>query len=453
MDLRRPVLLLAASFAAVAVPLLAQGDFVLRDATLIDGTGAPARTHMTVVVRGDTIAAVQPDAAAMPKGLRIDDLRGATVMPGLISAHSHVGLLEANATNSATAYTRENVLAALAQYERYGVTTIVSLGLNRDLVYELRAEVRSGHVPGATLLTAGRGVGVPGGAPPIPTQDDQVYRPATAAEARQDVDDMAAHHVDVVKVWVDPLHGTKPEMQPGVYAAVIAEAHAQHLHVAAHEYALADARRLVMDGVDVLGHSVRDQPVDAGFAQQMLAHGTWYIPTFTVDESAFRYAEQPEFMKTRFFREAAGPALLAKFDAPGYAAKIEADPQTAQHRQDFAMDGANLKTIFAAGVKVAFGTDSGAAPGRVPGFSEHRELEDMVDAGLTPMQVLTLATGRTGDLIHELDPTLRVGRIAPGYSADMVVLAADPLTDIRNTRRISAIYHRGRTVEHPAPQD
>ncbi len=409
---------------------------------------------MTIVVRGETIVAVQPDSAAvMPKGVRVEDVHGMTVMPGLISAHSHVGLLEGGAANSATAYTRENVLAALEQYERYGVTTIVSLGLNRDLVYGIRAEDRAGTVGGATLLTAGRGIGVPGGAPPLPTQPDQVYRPATAEEARADVDAMAGQKVDIVKVWVDPLHGTKPEMQPGVYGAVIAEAHAKHLRVAAHEYALADAQQLVTDGVDVLGHSVRDQPVGAELPRQMVERGTWYIPTFTVDESAFRYAERPEWMQTQFFREAAGPALLAKFEAPGYADGVNADAQTAQHRKDFAMDGVNLKAMHDAGVKVAFGTDSGAAPGRIAGFSEHREMEDMVGAGLTPMEALRIATGRTGELIHELDPTLRVGQIAPGYSADLLVLAADPLVDTRNTRRIAEVYHRGRAVEHPAPQN
>jgi imidazolonepropionase-like amidohydrolase len=104
-------------------------------------------------------------------------------------------------------------------------------------------------------------------------------------------------------------------------------------------------------------------------------------------------------------------------------------------------------------VQIAFGTDSGAAPGRIPGYSEHRELEDLVAAGLTPLQAITLATGRTGQLIHTLDPTLNVGLIAPGYSADLIVLTANPLADIRNTRRIAAVYHRGELVPNPPPAD
>jgi imidazolonepropionase-like amidohydrolase len=113
----------------------------------------------------------------------------------------------------------------------------------------------------------------------------------------------------------------------------------------------------------------------------------------------------------------------------------------------------NLKTLYDAGVLIAFGTDSGATPGRIPGFSEHRELEDLVTAGLTPLQALTDATGDTGKLIHTLDPTLNVGLISPGYSADVIILAADPLTNILNTRKIDAIYHRGKLIPNPAPQD
>ncbi len=125
-------------------------------------------------------------------------------------------MLEANATPSTTAYNLPNVTAALTQFERYGITTIVSLGMNRDVVYELRARQRAGTLGGATLLTAGRGIGVPGGAPPLPGADDQIFRPNTAEEARADVDNFAAHHADIVKIWVEPLHGKAPEMKPSI---------------------------------------------------------------------------------------------------------------------------------------------------------------------------------------------------------------------------------------------
>jgi imidazolonepropionase-like amidohydrolase len=372
----------------------------------------------------------------------VRELTGKTVIPGLISAHSHLGLIVDDAESSATGYTRENVTAQLKQFERYGVTTILSLGLNRDLVYELREEQRAGRLEGATILTAGRGIGVPGGAPPLLAATDQVYRLTTVEEARKEVDEFAAHRADMVKIWVDQLHGAGPEMTPEIYKAVIEEAHKKHMRVAAHEYALQDARQLVADGVDVLAHSVRDQVVDDGFVQAMKQNKVWYVPTFTVDESFFVYAERPAFMESDFFQQAAGPKLMAKFNAPGYVEKINQDERTAQHRKDFAVGQENLKRLFDAGVNVGFGTDSGAVPGRIPGFAEHRELELMVQAGLTPMQAIAAASGENAKLLHLRDR----GTIAVGKRADLLVLDADPLADIRNTQKIVAVYQEGRSI-------
>jgi imidazolonepropionase-like amidohydrolase len=113
----------------------------------------------------------------------------------------------------------------------------------------------------------------------------------------------------------------------------------------------------------------------------------------------------------------------------------------------------NLKTLRDAGVNIAFGTDSGAVAGRIPGFSEHRELEDLVAAGLTPLQAITLATGENGRLLHEINPKLSIGLIKPDYSADLIVLSADPLMDVRNTRHIEAVYHHGALVPNTPPQN
>ena len=441
------------SFTLLAAIASAQQPTILHNATLIDGSGASAREHVDIALANGLIQTIASASPAKHPGANVVDCTGKTIIPGLISAHSHLGVLQDNAQASATAYNLPNVTAALNQFERYGVTTIVSLGLNRDLVYDLRAQQRSGTLGGATILTAGRGIGVPDGAPPLLVAKDQVDLPTTPEEARRDVDTFAAHHTDIVKIWVDPLHGKAPEMQPSIYKAVIDQAHKDRLHVAAHEYALEDARFLVNDGIDVLAHSVRDQPVNAAFIQSMLQHHTWYIPTLALDEAFYLYATDPSIMQSEFFKQAAGPQLLAKLTAPGYATKTLADKDTKQHQQDHATAMQNFKALYDAGVHVAFGTDSGAVAGRIPGFSEHRELEDLVTAGLTPLQAITDATGSTGQLLHTLDPTINVGLISPGYSADILILTANPLTDIRNTRKIAAIYHRGHLIPNPAPQN
>ena len=429
-----------------------QQPVILHNATLIDGTGAPARPHVDITLRNGLIQSVTT-TSVRPAGAKVIDCTGKTIIPGLISAHSHLGVLLNNSEASANAYTRENVVASLDQFERYGVTTILSLGVNRDLVYALRDQQRAGQLGGATIFTAGRGIGTPHGVPGLKVAPDQVDYPATPAEARKDVDTYASHHADIVKIWVDPSHGRLPEMPPSIYSAVIDQAHHDRLHVAAHVYALADAKQLVQDGIDVLAHSVRDQPVDSAFIQSMLHHHTWYIPTLSLDEAFYIYATDPSVMQSNFFRQAAGPQLLAKLQASDYREKTLSSAQTKQSTQDHAVAMQNLKSLYDAQVQIAFGTDSGAAPGRIPGFSEHRELEDLVHAGLTPLQAITIATGQTGQLLHTLNPTLNLGLIAPGYSADLLILAADPLANITNTRHIEAVYHHGRVVSHPAPQN
>ena len=442
------VLVFAAPLVVAASPNHMNAQMTaLTHVRVIDGTGRAPLEDATVVIEGNRILAVEPANSTLPAAAKVVDLHGDTVMPGLINAHGHLALI-ADGQNSATAYTSENVLAELRQYESYGVTTMLSLGLNRDLLYPIRAQQRQGKLDGATVFTADRGIGVPDGAPPLPAAPDQLYRPANVEDARAAVDAMAKRHADIIKIWVDSLGGTKPTMSPEIYRVVIAEAHKHHLRVAAHVYYLADAKSLVNDGVDVLAHSIRDKPVDQELIAAMKRRGVWYIPTLTVDESFYIYAEHPGFMQLDFFKDAISPVLLTMLSSDAYSQKVNRDPKTAQHKADFAMDQKNLKALYDAGVRVGFGTDSGAMPTRIPGFSEHRELEDMVQAGLTPMQAIVCATRSNAELlgIEAVRGTLR-----PGKRADLIVLAANPLDDITNTRSIVTIFHDGRTVAPRLP--
>jgi imidazolonepropionase-like amidohydrolase len=437
------LVLMPASLVAAPEP----ATTALTHVRVIDGTGGTPLEDATVVIQGNHILAIRPGTSAAPAGAHVLDLHGDTVIPGLINAHGHLALL-ADGQNSATSYTEENVLAELRQYESYGVTTMLSLGLNRDLLYALRDQQRQGKLDGATVFTADRGIGVPDAAPPLPAAADQLYRPANPAEARLAVDDIAKRHGDIVKIWVDSLGGSKSTMSPEVYRAVIQEAHQHHLRVAAHVYYLADAKSLVNAGVDVLAHSVRDKPVDQELISAMKRRGVWYLPTFTVDESFYLYAEHPGFMQLEFFKRAVPPGLLATWDSDAYSQKVDQDPKTAQHKADFTVDQQNLKALYDAGVRVGFGTDSGAMPTRIPGFSEHRELEDMVQAGLTPMQALVCAT-RSNAMLLGIEATR--GTLRPGKRADLIVLAANPLDDITNTRSIVTIFHDGRAITPKVP--
>jgi imidazolonepropionase-like amidohydrolase len=443
--LRSPIVsfVSAICLALVGVPAsAAETVHVLKGARIIDGTGRAPIENGVIVVQGNKITAVGPAAQVkVPKDAHAVDLTGRTVMPGLITAHSHLGLV-LNGKNRDDAYTRENVLQALNQFERYGVTSMTCLGLNRDLIYAIRSEQRAGKLGGATVFAGDRGFGVEKGAPPLPVAKDQLYQPKTADEARRLVREAAARHPDIMKLWLDDLFGKSPKMDPAIYAAVIDEGHKHHIKVAAHVFYLEDAKQLVKDGVDALAHSVRDQPVDDELVSMMKAKKTFYVPTLNVDESFFGFADNPEWLQTPFLGAAMPPETKADFGDPGYKAKVEANPAVAIERKALENAMHNLKTLHDAGVNIAFGTDSGANPARIAGWAEHRELELMVKAGLTPMQAIGAATKGSATLVGAKDR----GTIEKGKRADLVVLGANPLDDIANTKKLVAVWHDGREV-------
>jgi len=433
---------LLAALALIASPSYAE-VVVLQGARLIDGTGKAPLENAVVVVDGGRIATVgAAGKVKVPQGARVVDVSGRTIMPGLINAHGHVGLV-VGGQNKADGYTKENVQAQLARYEQYGVTSVLSLGLNRDLGYEVRDQQRSGAIPGASLFTAGRGIGVPDGAPPVPVAPDQVYRPKNAEEAAAEVRETASHHPDYLKLWVDDVYGKFPKMDPKVFKAAIGEAHKNKIKVASHVFYLADAKALIGDGVDALAHSIRDQPVDAALVAQMKKRGTFYVATLSVDESAFALVDEPALLDDPFLAGALAPEVIQRFRTPEYRDKVNADPNLPRIRAALGNGMKNVKALQDAGVNIAFGTDSGANPVRIAGWAEHRELELLVRAGLTPMAALVAATRGSAKMLGAQDR----GTLEKGKRADFLVLAANPLDDIRNTRKLVSIWNGGREVQ------
>src|SRR5260370_1117955 len=363
---------------------------VLKGARLIDGTGrAPIENSVLVIEGSQIVAAGKSGAVSIPEDAAVQDVRGKTIMPAIVNLHGHMGLSNNGADSAAGRYTQENVVKQLNKYLSYGVATVASFGQDEDLIFPIRSAQRSGKLSGARLYAAGRGfLEYTGKSNPT----DHRYRPQNPEEARADIRELAMNHPDYVKMWVDDGLGRGTKIKPEVYRAIIDEAHKQHIRVFAHEYYLADAKALLAAGLDGFAHSIRDQPVDNELISTMKARNVFLIPTLVRDESLFAYADNIKWIHDPFFQAGLDQGTLAIARSPETVQKFRSDPDIDKYRVGLEMAKKNLKTLSDAGVKIAFGTDSGI-PIRFAGYFEHRELQLMVEAGLTPMQAILAATG------------------------------------------------------------
>ncbi|QND72831.1 amidohydrolase family protein [Tardiphaga robiniae] len=418
---------------------------VLKGATLIDGLGGkPIPASVLVILDGRITAVGSAKSVKTPPGAQVVDLKGKTIMPGMISNHSHIGIvrgLKAGPDN----YNRDYILSQLRQWEAYGVTTVTSLGLNAPEFYDLRAELHSGKAPGADVFGADRGIGVAMGAPPaaiVPVGPSQIYRPDTPEAARAAVAEMAARKTDLIKIWLDDFGKMLPvKVKPEVYAAAVDEAHKNKLRVAFHINDLEDAREALKAGADIIAHGIRDKEVDASTIDLMKKRSTWYVATLALDDSNFIFADRPKVTADPFVNRALDPTVKTQLEDPAWQQKVHDAPGSERARKALAMNQKNLMTLYKAGINIGFGSDSGVGL-RFPGVAEHRELDLMVEAGLTPLQALTIATSGAAKLL-KLDDR---GVLKAGRLADLVVLDADPSTDISNAHKIAAVWHRGRPV-------
>src|SRR3569833_2947951 len=421
---------------------------LLRDVRVIDGNGGQPLEHADVLITGSKIVAVetQPiDTKKLPHNTTIVKAAGKSVLPGLISDHSHLGLTQGT-TASGKNVTKANILRQLSQYTANGVTTVTSLGLNLKPFYQVQPQAHSGATHTADMFGADRGFGTVNSVPPVSMGllDTQVYRPRTPEEARSQVRETAQRHPDLIKIWVDDSRHTMPaKMNPEVYKAIIDAAPATGLRVAAHVFFLEDAKSLVGDSVDIIAHGVRDTAVDPEFVKSIKSRGTWYIPTLGLDESFYYFAEHPELLQQPFLRRALQPSLAKQLNDPAWRTKTLGDAKAlSAQKQAVATNMKNVKTLFDAGVNIGFGTDSGATPLRIAGFAAHRELKLLTDAGLTPLQAIQTATRNAAALLH-LDDR---GVIAPGKLADLLIVDGDPSKDITAVDNIESVWRRGKKV-------
>jgi imidazolonepropionase-like amidohydrolase len=404
--LRLGAVLAAILVAGCAGPETGGEATVFEGARLIVGDGSAAIEDAVFVVEGDRITqAGQRADVEIPESATRVDLSGKTVMPALVNTHVHL------------ASTRAERIDQLQHMAYYGAGLAVSLGLDDgDVAFEMRDEVIA---DGARSRTAGRGITAP--------EEGRTEVPiwiTSEAEARTAVQELAANQVDLIKIWVDTRNDQFVKLTPALYGAVIDEAHSEGLRVTAHIFNLEDAKGLLRAGIDAFAHGIRDRDID--------------------DELVALWSERPNVV------------LVPNLPNPGVAGDLSwlsgtvpaADLQRMQEAQrdrpaaqeSFGIQARNLARLSQAGITVAFGTD-GSTP-----WAVHQEMEDMVRSGMTPAQVIVAATRNSAELMQMTD----IGTVEVGKSADFIVLDANPLDDITNTRRISEVYLRGTAVDREA---
>ena len=398
-------LVMACAPAVEETPPL-EGVTVFEGARLIVGDGSePIEDSVIVIQDGRFLEVGARGQVTAPAGAEVVDLTGKTVMPAIVDAHKHAG------TN------REAIVDMLQRLAYYGISATISMGHDdTDVAFDIRGET----IPNAArLLTAGRGITMP-----EEGRTEASFWITSEEEARTAVQDNAARQVDLIKIWVDDRNGQYEKLTPALYGAVIDEAHANNLRVAAHIFALEDAKGLLEAGLDAFAHGVRDMDVD--------------------DEFVAMVQERPDVVLIPNMG-ARGVAtdmswLSGTLPAEQVAQLQERSTDRPAAQESYGIQARNLARLNEAGMKIAFGTDGGTP------WQPHVEMEDMVAAGMTPAQVIVSATRNSAEFL-ELDDA---GTVSSGKSADFIVLDANPLDDITNTRRISDVYLRGIAVDRDA---
>jgi imidazolonepropionase-like amidohydrolase len=392
--MKKLLALLAFPLSVAAQPVAYEG------ARLITGDGRVIE-NATLLYDGAKIVQAAPGVdVRVPEGARRVSAAGKTIMPMLIDTHVHLSP------------TREAIINDLKERAKWGVGAAMSLGTDGYGNLNLRNE----SIPGAArFVSAGRGITMA-----EPGRTTVPYWVESPADGRKAVQELAANKVDIVKIWVDTRDGKFKKLSPDIYGAIIDEAHKHNLRVTAHLFDLEDAKGLIRAGVDALAHGVRDRDVD--------------------DEILAMMRQRPALVLTPNLPERGVKTDLGwlKNRIPGKEfALLEAHNEDRKITQQFyGIQARNLAKMNAAGVRVTMGTDGNRA------WGAHEEMLDMVMAGMTPMEVIVAATRNSAEFLRLAD----AGTLVAGRSADFIVLDANPLDDITNTRRISAVVLRGAPV-------
>ena len=439
---------------------------VFEGARLIIGDGSAPIENSAFIVTGNTFTqAGRRGELQIPAGAVHVDLTGKTVMPALIDLHGHYGFQNiVQGTMSKSFYTRENLIDHLERLAYSGVGAAVGVGDLEDRSDmhggrtnwgDVPLQVRDKVIPNAALFkTAGTGIAWPGSGPQgDPSRVDVPYAVSTPDEARKAVDDYVKMKPEFIKIWVDDREGTKKTLTPPLYGAIADEAHKFNVPIGVHNVTLANAKELMRDGVEgwlhvpVRGGEAVDNEL-IGIVKQRVARNDrpkmWMTPALISAWMDTQGGTRPAWLDDPMLRALYSSDQIEEYWGRPLAKRT---PQEVERsRKEFALEASNAMKLRAAGMRIVSGTDTGQTRFFI-GYSNQMDLESMVAMGMTPSEAIVAGTRDAADIAH-----VNAGLVAAGKSADFIVLDANPLEKIGNSRRINQVYLRGQKVDRAALQ-
>jgi imidazolonepropionase-like amidohydrolase len=443
------LLLSLGASAQQSVPVM-----VIDRVTIIDGTGTPTLEDGAIVVEGGRIRAIgRRDTIPRVPGATVIDATGKFVIPGLIDAHVHfdqsaglftrpdlVDLRSVRTYADEVERTRERLPQTLLRYLWSGVTAVVDMG-GPMWTFDVRDSTRA-SLDAPRIVVAGPLISTEPD-PELESADPPVIAVETAADARATVQRIAERGSDLIKILFLYHPFDDFDYYAELVEVVIAESHRLRLRAAVHATELATARAAVDAGADILVHSVEDQPVDDDFITTLKARDVLYIPTLLVTEGYDEVFGQRVNL-SEIEQRVGDPDViqswgeLAKIPPGSIPGGVPPATMLSFRPTEFF----NLQRIYAAGVRIAAGSDAGNI-GTLHGPALHREMELMVEAGMRPLDVVVAATRNAAAVMGKSEET---GTLEEGKTADLVLLDADPTLDIRNTRKIFRVMKAGEWI-------
>ena len=424
------------------------GPVVYEGARLITGDGGAPIENGAFLVQNGRISAIGPRAdVKVPAGAARVDLTGKTVMPAMINAHVHIGY-EGYTTWRAENYTAENVLDHLQREAFYGTAATQSVGTSpTEAALQFQRDQQAGKYPPASRFFFMPGMAPPNGGPDavlrVATNKLRVINEVTtAAEARAAVQKMAAQKIPAVKMWVDDRRGTYPKLTEEAYLAILDEAHKHKMIVHAHATTLADQKAVVKAGADVVVHMVQGEKLDDEYLALLKEKKPYWATVIGLGDPTGVCQPDP------FFEVALPAKVIAEIRATTERRPLAPScgpPSPNAPRREEIM-AYNFPRMIASGARIVLGTDTGIQPGHTFGSGEHVELARWVQLGLSPSEAIVAATKRPAELLGLKD----MGTLAAGKRADFIVLDANPLDNILNTRKIASVYLDGAKFDREA---